>query len=138
MFWPIAAIVATALGIGLVIASKHQVVHQTGVVPPSPQPSSQPSPASAVAYTTTMRAGHRYQIQQLAPIPVAPVATVQATQTMFDTIAPGAIRVVSITAASNGNPTTLIIDAVRDFPITLPSTMPITDLGQTPTTPFFP
>jgi hypothetical protein len=99
-----------------------------GVIPiiPSPVPTILTPPTTS---STTLQPGHRYSVAQLAPLPGMPVLSVAQAQSMFDAIAPGAIRVVSIMQGSGTQPTTLVVDVLQGVPLTIPSTMPVTDLG---------
>jgi hypothetical protein len=94
---------------------------------PAPPPGPGPSPPPA-----TLKAGERYLVTQTAAVAV-PVS-VAVAQALFDQIAPGAIRVASITQVS---PTvvTMVIDASKDLPIVLPPTMTLQDLGPSPALP---
>jgi hypothetical protein len=103
--------------------------------PPVAPPPATPVPPVPSVSRATLQAGHRYQILQLAPVPDAPVFTAEQAQALFDAIVPGALRVVSVTPATGAHPTAAIVDAVRDTPMVLPSTMPLTDLGPAPVPP---
>lgn len=103
------------------------------VIPtPAPPVAPVPVPLLPLPSATTLQAGHRYQIQQLAPIPGMSPATPAQAQPFFDAIMPGALTVNSIAPASGGQPITMIVDALQSVPIVLPSTMPLTDLGLSP------
>jgi hypothetical protein len=103
---------------------------------PAAAPPNQISPPSSPSSMTTLtlQAGERYQLVQLAPVPGGVIATPQQAQAFFDAILPGAVHIVSITPAGLG-PTTLVFDVLQTLPFTVPSTMPVTDLGPTPGTP---
>ena len=126
------AALAAAAVVGVVLAkSKTAQAAPSAPVLPSVVPSLTPPSLS----TTMLQAGHRYSVAQLAPIPGATVATVDQGQRLFDALAPGALRVVSITPGSGTQPTTLVLDILKTVPFTVPSTMPVTDLGPSPSAP---
>jgi len=118
-----AALAAVVVGVALT-----QSKPARAATPTAPQPTPPASPTT----TTTLQPGHRYSVTQLAPIPGAPIASVAQAQAMFDMIAPGSVRVVSVTPASGSTPTTLVVDVVKGIPMTVPATMPVTDLGPSP------
>ena len=142
----------TAIGVGLALAATvavglavarskaAQAAPQMPPAPPSPAPPATPVSQGGVTppglASTTLQAGHRYQIQQLAPLPGGgPVATVPQAQAFFDAIFPGAVKIVSITPASGSQPTTILFDVASNLPFTAPTTMPVTDLGKSPPAP---
>lgn len=124
-----AAVTALAV-IGIAVAKSKPAQAAPSPAPPIPPVIPGVTPPNPA--TVTLQAGHRYSIAQLAPVPGMPVASVAQAQAAFDALAPGAIRVVSITQASGSTPTTLVVDVVSAVPFTLPATMPVTDLGLSP------
>lgn len=128
-----------AVGVGLALAAAAVVgvaaikskSAQAATPPPPPLPSAVPAVTPPNPTAMTLQAGHRYSVAQLAPIPGAPVGTVNQAQAMFDALMPGVIRVVSV----GGQPTTLVLDVLKSVPFTVPSTMPVTDLGPSPASP---
>jgi hypothetical protein len=130
--WPL--VLAATLGGGAVgaIVAPGSVQAATPAVPslPTVVPSVTPQNPTSM----TLQAGHRYSVAQLAPVPGAPVATTDQAQAMFDAIMPGALHVVSITPASVAQPTTFVMDVIKTVPFTVPSTMPVTDMGPSPAT----
>lgn len=121
---------AAAAAIGVAVAKSKPA--QAAPPPPPSFPPVVPAVAPPYPVSMTLQAGHRYSVAQLAPIPGGTVATVAQAQAMFDAVMPGAIRVVSIAPASGSQPTTFVMDIVRSVPFTVPSTMPVTDLGPSP------
>ena len=121
---------AAAAVIGVVVAKSKSAQAAAPAAPALPTVVPSVTPPNPVSMT--LQAGHRYSVAQLAPIPGAPVATAAQSQAMFDVVMPGAIRVVSLTPASGILPTILVMDVVKTVPFTVPSTMPVTDLGASP------
>ena len=115
--WLIGGAVAAAV-VGLVAAA-------------SSKPAAPASPATpgAAPASSTLKAGERYLVTQTAAI-ATPITAAQA-QALFDAIAPGAVRVVSINQISPSI-VTMTIDALQNLPIVLPPLMTMQDLGPSP------